>query len=90
MADKPMTPAEQMAYMQKLAAYYGQKGEDALTEDILKSVREEKEAGRLNDDMIMSMANNLARFLSPQQKQKLDALVKQLISPQLDDKSSRR
>ena len=42
MNDKKMTTAEQMAYMQKLAAYYNEKGEDALTEDIMKSIREEK------------------------------------------------
>ena len=51
---------------------------------------EDKLLDYVRDELPEEYDPNLARFLSPQQKQKLDALVKQLISPQLDDKSSRR
>ena len=79
MNDKKMTTAEQMAYMQKLAAYYNEKGEDALTEDIMKSIREEKAAGRLNNEMIVNMATLVARFASPEQKKKLEVLVQTIL-----------
>jgi len=79
MADKRMNTAEQMAYMQKLAAYYNEKGEDALTEDIMKSIREEKAAGRLTNEMIVNMATLVARFASPEQRKKLEVLVRQIL-----------
>ena len=79
MADKRMNTAEQMAYMQKLAAYYNEKGEDALTEDIMKSIREEKAAGRLTNEMIVNMATLVARFASPEQRKKLEVLVQQIL-----------
>lgn len=84
MAEKPMTPSEQMEFLQKLASHYGEKGEDALEKDILASVKKEREAGRLTDAMIMSMVNNISRFLSAEQKNRLDALVKKIIEPKAE------
>ena len=83
--NKPMTPSEQIAYLQKLASYYNEKGEDALMEDIMKSVTEEKAAGKLTDEMIINMANMMARFLSQDQKMKLFALVNDITSKKIQE-----
>ena len=59
--------------------YYNEKGEDALAEDIMKSIREEKSAGRLTNEMIVNMASLVARFASPEQRKKLEVLVQQIL-----------
>ncbi|MEG1710646.1 MAG: hypothetical protein RR054_02400 [Clostridia bacterium] len=78
MSNNPMTPSEQIAYLQKMAAYYNNNGEDALMDDILKSVKQEKEAGRLTNEMIINMTMGISRFLSYEQREKLQALVKSI------------
>lgn len=80
MANGPMNTREQTEYLRKLASYYNEKGETALTEDIIKSVREEKAAGRLNNDMIRNMANLISRFVSVEQAARLNALVAEITS----------
>ncbi len=73
-----MNTAEQIEYLKKLAVYYNEKGEEALTGDIIKSVKEEKSAGRLNNDTIKNMAVIINRFVSPEQAEKLNLLVAEI------------
>lgn len=77
---RPMNTAEQMEYLRKLAAYYNEKGEEALTGDIIESVKAEKRAGRLDNAAIRNMAAIIGRFVSPEQAAKLNALVAELTS----------
>ncbi len=61
-----------------LAEYYNDKGEDKLIADIYNSVKQQKQAGKLNNAQITQFAKNISPMLNARQKEKLDALVAQL------------
>lgn len=68
----------QLEYIQDLAKYYNEHGEEKLLEDIFKNVSQQKEQGNITNDEILRMSKGISAMLDPTQKARLEELVKKL------------
>ena len=70
---------EKLAEMKRLAAKYEREGEGQLVKDILDNVLEQKAAGKLSNEQLLTFAKRVSPLLNADQRARLNALVEQLL-----------
>ena len=70
---------EKIAQMQQLAQKYQKAGEGQLVKDIVNNVIEQKAQGQLTNDQLVAFAKKITPLLNAEQRQRLNALVDELI-----------
>ena len=65
--------------MKRLAAKYEREGEGQLVKDILDNVLEQKAAGKLSNEQLLTFAKRVSPLLNADQRGRLNALVEQLL-----------
>lgn len=75
---KDGTRKSQMEYLQDLAQYYNEHGEEKLIADIFRSVSEQKSLGKISNEEILRLSKTLGAMLDPSQKERLDDIVNKL------------
>lgn len=73
------TYEERVAEMKALAAKYQKEGEGQLVKDIVNNVIEQKAGGQLTNKQLTAFANRIMPLLNSEQKQRLSALLEQLL-----------
>ncbi len=73
------TYEERVAEMKALAAKYQKEGEGQLVKDIVNNVIEQKASGQLTNKQLTAFANRIMPLLNSEQKQRLSALLEQLL-----------
>lgn len=70
---------EKLNTMKDLAAKYQREGEGQLVNDILNNVLEQKARGQLTNDQLKMFAKRVSPLLNGDQRQRLNALLEQLL-----------
>ena len=65
--------------MQALAKKYEKAGEGQLVRDIVSNVIEQKAKGQLTNEQLVAFAKKVTPLLNAEQRQRLNALVDELI-----------
>lgn len=65
--------------MKRLAEKYQKEGENQLVKDIVANVLEQKAKGQLTNEQLLTFASRVKPLLSSEQKQRLDALMEELV-----------
>ncbi len=71
--------ATKVEQMKALAKKYERAGEGQLVRDIVNNVIEQKAAGKLSNDQLVTFAKRVSPLLNSEQKQRLNELVEQLL-----------
>ena len=78
-SEQPKSYEERVAEMKALAAKYQREGEGQLVKDIVNNVIEQKASGKLSNKQLTAFANRIMPLLNSEQKQRLGALMEQLL-----------
>ncbi len=70
---------QKVTEMKRLAEKYQREGEGQLVKDIVNNVIEQKARGQLTNDQLITFAKRVRPLLNADQRQRLDALVEQLL-----------
>jgi hypothetical protein len=70
---------EKVRQMQALAKKYEKGGESQLVKDIVSNVIEQKAKGQLTNDQLVAFAKKITPLLNAEQRQRLNALVDELV-----------
>ena len=66
---------QQLQYLKDLAAYYNGQGEERLEQDLLRSIRAQKQAGQLTNEQLEQLLNRFSPLLNPEQCARLQKLM---------------
>lgn len=77
--DMQQTYEEKVAEMKRLAAKYQREGEGQLVKDIVNNVIEQKAAGKLSNEQLVTFAKRVSPMLNAEQRTRLNGLVEQLL-----------